>query len=321
MRIGYEGVPFFFVLSGFVLTWSARQGEPVGKFYARRFARVWPLLAVTFLPAMAIVHFWNHAPFSPGGAVATLTLTQAWTTHHFYTANIVTWTLSCEAFFYLSHPLLVRWLSRLNTTGLLTATGAMTAFSVLTHTWPGSGAFSFEVVRLTYASPLALMPMFIIGMCTAMGMKRGWRPRLGLFPVLGMLTLIVAARWRSAFQPGLIPGLPPSAGYFDAVIVPIFALLIAVVVARDIESRSGVLARPTLVRLGEWSFAFYLVHYMVLTAFRHFGILSRVHSASDRTIVMIMILASATSIAGLCHLTVEAPADQRIRRLLAGTPS
>lgn len=317
MRIGYEGVPFFFVLSGFVLTWSARPGQTAGEFYLRRLARVWPLTAVTFLPALAIVHFWNRAPFSPGGAVATLTMTQAWTTHHFYTANIVTWTLSCEAFFYLSHPLLAGRLSRLGNFGLLAVAGAMTAVSVLTHTWPGSGAFSFEVVRLTYASPLAVTPMFVVGMCTALGMKRGWRPRVGLFPVLGVLALIVAARWRSAFQPGLIPGLPPTAGYFDAVVVPVFALLIAVAATRDLDGRSGLLTRPALVRLGEWSFAFYLVHYLVLTAFRHFGMLSRVHSASDRTIVMLLMLASAISIAGLCHLTVEGPADRRIRRLLA----
>ena len=39
---GYVGVGFFFVLSGFVLTWSYVPGAPVGAFYLRRFARIWP---------------------------------------------------------------------------------------------------------------------------------------------------------------------------------------------------------------------------------------------------------------------------------------
>ncbi|MBP1135109.1 peptidoglycan/LPS O-acetylase OafA/YrhL [Arthrobacter sp. PvP023] len=37
---GYAGVAFFFILSGFLLTWSFRP-EPV-TFYFRRFARLYP---------------------------------------------------------------------------------------------------------------------------------------------------------------------------------------------------------------------------------------------------------------------------------------
>lgn len=319
MRTGYEGVPFFFVLSGFVLTWSARPGDTARQFYVRRFARVWPLLAVTLLPALAIVHFWNHAPFSLSGTVTTLTLTQAWTTNNFYTANIVTWTLSCEAFFYLLHPLLVRGLSRLRPRGLLLVAAAMPVITVLTRVWPGSDHYSFVDVRLTYASPLALTPMFVVGMCTALAVKQGWRPRLGVGPILALLALVLALRWRSAYQPGLIPGLPPTAGYFDAVVVPIFAVLIAAAALHDVERGGGLLNHPVLVRLGEWSFAFYLVHHTVLIAFQHYGMLAAVHSASDRVIVMMLMLGAATSAAAVCHLVIEKPADRRIRQLLRGS--
>lgn len=321
MRTGYEGVPFFFVLSGFVLTWSARDGDTAGRFYLRRFARVWPLLAATLLPALAIAHFWNHASISPGSVLTTLTLTQAWTTGDFYTANIVTWTLSCEAFFYLVHPLLIRLLSRLRPPALLAVAAAMPGISLLSRTWPGSQSFSFEVVRLTYASPLALTPMFVVGMCTALAMKQGWRPRLGVLPVLGLLTAVIVLRWRSAFQPGLIPGLPPTAQYFDAVVVPVFALLIAAATLHDVERNGGPLSHPVLVRLGEWSFAFYLVHFLVFTAFQHYGTLSGLNGASDRSVVMLLVLAAATSTAAACHLAVEKPAERRIRRLLRSSRS
>ncbi|SHK59418.1 acyltransferase family protein [Actinacidiphila paucisporea] len=321
MRIGYEGVPFFFVLSGFVLTWSARPGDTVRNFYVRRFARVWPLLAVTTLPALAIVHYWNRAAFSPGGTVETLTLTQVWTTHHFYTANIVTWTLSCEAFFYLSHPLLIRLLSRLRGRSLAATAAAMVLVTLLTRTWPGSGAFPFEAVRLTYASPLALTPMFVVGMCAALALRRGRRPVLGVAPAIGLLAVIVALRWRSVFQPGLIPGLPPGADYFDAVVVPVFAVLIAAAALRDVERGGGLLVHPALVRLGERSFAFYLVHSMVLTAFRHFGMAARLHTAGGKAVMLVLVLSAATSLAAVLHVAVERPAERHIRRRLQRLPA
>ena len=41
--VGYVGVALFFVLSGFVLTWSYKPADGAKKFYLRRFARVYPL--------------------------------------------------------------------------------------------------------------------------------------------------------------------------------------------------------------------------------------------------------------------------------------
>ena len=42
LKYGTSGVTFFFVLSGFVLTWSAQPGTKIRTFYRRRFARIWP---------------------------------------------------------------------------------------------------------------------------------------------------------------------------------------------------------------------------------------------------------------------------------------
>ena len=43
---GVIGVSFFFVLSGFVLTWSRSDNDTSAAFYQRRFARLYPAYAV-----------------------------------------------------------------------------------------------------------------------------------------------------------------------------------------------------------------------------------------------------------------------------------
>ena len=48
-NFGTVGVTFFFVLSGFVLTWSTRPDLPASTFYRRRFARIYPSYFVMFL--------------------------------------------------------------------------------------------------------------------------------------------------------------------------------------------------------------------------------------------------------------------------------
>ena len=105
---GYVGVGFFFILSGFVLTWATKPGTSATEFYWRRFARVYPshfvmLVVALLLPRLA-------APVTPLGVAANVTLTQAW----FYDwdvafgLNAVSWSLSCEFFFYLCTPFLLR---------------------------------------------------------------------------------------------------------------------------------------------------------------------------------------------------------------------
>ncbi len=48
LSYGYIGVSFFFLLSGFVLTWSCAE-QPARRFWWNRFARIWPLQALMMI--------------------------------------------------------------------------------------------------------------------------------------------------------------------------------------------------------------------------------------------------------------------------------
>src|SRR5947209_15296669 len=112
---GYIGVDFFFVLSGFVLTWSWRPDVSARRFWWNRVARIWPLHLTTMVIALVLV---ADQVSRPGvlGTLANLVLLQAWVPdqHVYFGYNAVAWSLSCEVFFYLSFPVLARAISRLS---------------------------------------------------------------------------------------------------------------------------------------------------------------------------------------------------------------
>src|SRR5947208_9971420 len=66
---GYIGVDFFFVLSGFVLTWSWRPELRARRFWWHRFARIWPLHLTTLVLAVVFVGEQIATP-GPAGTVA-----------------------------------------------------------------------------------------------------------------------------------------------------------------------------------------------------------------------------------------------------------
>ena len=143
-RYGNHGVAFFFVLSGFVLTWSARiSGTTVANFYWRRFARIYPAHVVALLVAIPVFYsvtsatpdpsrFWVK-PFAVAPLLLSLVLLQSWFKDPSirFSGNPAAWTLGVEAFFYALHPWLSRLLARVSRRGALLALGAVTAVVML----------------------------------------------------------------------------------------------------------------------------------------------------------------------------------------------
>lgn len=170
------GVSFFFVLSGFILTWvyhdqldTPRQWRA---FYLARWARIWPLHLVCLLLTMLLVAV--PEPFDVGVLMANALLLHAWIPfdRYFFSYNYVSWSISTELFFYLLFPLLLRPAMRWRHRSLLLAVSLALAIVLLLGllSWE-HGLPSWQTTHdhlsstgLLYANPLARLAEFLCGM-------------------------------------------------------------------------------------------------------------------------------------------------------------
>lgn len=306
---GNFGVTFFFVLSGFVLTWSARPGLPVTTFWWRRFARIWPAHAVALLLAVPVFHAvspdvadWWVKPLDLGVLGLSVVLLQGWWRDPaiLFSGNPAAWTLTCEAFFYALHPALHRGFLRLRRGGVLAATAGVVGAAVLLRiallVWPDSLAADLPL-------PVFRLTEFVIGIGIARAMRLGWRPRLTPAIAYALTAAVLAAAY--VFSDRL------AARFVNEVVIVLFALMIAAVAARDVTGTPSLLRSRPLVVLGEWSYAFYLVHATVVYA--ALALLGDRPIGWGGLVWYPVLLAVCLLAAAALHLLVEKPAEQRLR--------
>ncbi|MEV0505639.1 acyltransferase [Streptomyces spectabilis] len=307
-KAGWVGVSFFFVLSGFVLTWSARPADSARRFWRRRLAKIYPSHLVTALAAFALLAATGTA-LRPGEVTANALLLQSFfpQPHMYVSGNPVSWSLSCELLFYLAFPLLWRALRALPARGLwplaaalAAAVAALPAAVALLPATPAlalpDGTTGQWQYWLLYVFPPVRAAEFVLGMTLARIVREGhWR---------GPRPLPAAALLGAGYV--LATQLPYLAGLVAATIVPI-ALLIAALAHADATGRPTRLAAPLLVRLGEVSFALYLVHRLVLIH-GHRALGQRTFATPAALLLLAAAFAASLLIAALLHHAVEKPA-------------
>jgi peptidoglycan/LPS O-acetylase OafA/YrhL len=286
--IGYVGVAFFFVLSGFVLAWTYRPGQPVLSFWRRRFARVYPshlvtLVVAAVLPVVAV---------TTAGWVAlpnVLLVQSFWADDDVvYGMNGVAWSLACEAFFYALFPAVflaarhrvARWVMP-----AVLLTGAAGWMIVD----PGVRGFFFHF-------PPARLGEFALGVAVACEVRSGWRPKW-----VRMAWVVPAL----AATVGVVAVLAPVRALPNALLAVPFAGLILAAALGDLRGTTRVLGHRWLVYAGEVSFAFYLVHELALVNLQR-------HLTGTGFVDAVIVLLVACGAAVLLHHVVERPAQRLI---------
>ena len=308
---GYVGVSFFYLLSGFVLTWSCAE-QPATRFWWRRFARIWPLMAV--MMTVAYTALWNRElhPGSAGGWLAQVFLLQAWdpNTSVRTGGDGPAWSLSCEMFFYAAFPLLIRWVGRLRARGVALAAAATVAAMIIAPLVTHVNAA--EYYWLFYYLPGYRICEFIIGMLLARAVRLGLRIR---YPSLGYLVALAGlALWAWGIADATVRDHGTNVGrpWVALLALPSLALLVLARASADLDGRARLLGRRLPVLLGTWSFALYLVHDVLSFLVSEHGWLSA-HGKPGGVGDLVAFIACATALAALAHYAIERPAERWLR--------
>ncbi len=266
---GSTGVGFFFILSGFVLTWSARPADTARAVWRRRGARIVPNHVVAWFIALCglvaagkALSVWQSAP--------SLFLLQAWfpSERIYFAVNTPAWSLSCELAFYLALPNhLAYW---------------------FVWVFPGTRALDF-----------------VLGMVLARIVQADRWVRTGLLLPCGLVLAGYAAA----------PYLPAGFGFVAVTVIP-FALLIGATASADLAHARTPWRSAPAVLLGELSFAFYLLHQIVIRGIDQGLRGHRTWPVAEGFAVAAVMLLVALAGSWVLHKAVERP----MVRLLAARP-
>ncbi|MFO1030732.1 MAG: acyltransferase [Planctomycetota bacterium] len=324
--LGPAAVGYFFVLSGFILAHVYRRehGSPApGRFWLARFARVWPLHLACLLLMLAL---WPATvPTSGAGALhwlAHLFLLQGWTSDPDWALawNGPAWSLSVEAFFYALFPLLVvRSARTLVAIYLLCCLATAALYAGAEHVAAAHPERAAASAYLASSFPLPRLQEFVLGICANLfyrrhGERLRCRPAWATLWELCALAVAVACfctwshgPWGEAWvgvgvAPITVAALASGPGLSWAYA----ATIVLGAIGGGFVSRA--LSTPSLVYLGEISFAVYLVHTPVMSV-----VTERTRAFEFFWHVPLLVGVTTTlAAAAWLHALVEQPARQAI---------
>ena len=313
---GYVAVSFFFMLSGFILTYSHAleyergKGSP-GKFYIARFARIYPVYLLTTLAAGWVLRAQFSKSIHIFAFMADIFAVQSWSIRASNFFNIPAWSISTEAFFYVVFPYV---LIRLRPASRRRALFAILAYWLLALavplfclwkfpalSWaefglPGASGGADAVFR-TRRLPLLALPEFLAGISLGWLFLR-FRPGAKAASAMGWTGCFgaLAALLLSNHLPFLL--------LHNGLLLPLFGMAILGLSYNNLLSR--MLSNRLLILLGEASFSLYLVHFLFdewIT--RYMGPAHTLFTAAVK-------LAMVIPLSVLLHLGVERPCRRAI---------
>jgi peptidoglycan/LPS O-acetylase OafA/YrhL len=315
---GYYGVMFFFVLSGFVLSYSWKADIPLRTFYLRRIGRIWPSAFVALILAVPVFYSFNPdpsdwwvKPFDAGVLLLSLVLIQGWwlAPTILFSGNPAAWTLTCEFFFYSLHPFIQRMMVRIKISSifLLLVTVFMAIVAIKTSCLLSSGEGCADLPL-----PIARLHEFILGMGVGVLARKGWLLKLPIWIPIALMFLFfsfLTLASRISEPDALVVVV---LFFADEITLALIVLTIACVAEREFSGHKTGFEGKTQVKLGELSFNFYLVHATVMYVF--VTIFGELDVTWNNLVWYPLVLAGGLLVALGLRVWVEKPFESRIRR-------
>lgn len=305
-------VDMFFILSGFVISYSYPTNPAGGRSYLRfmlrRIARIYPLHALTLLAfvGLALVGIQDSASNSSASDfVYNLFLVQAWGVTDHLSFNTPAWSISAELFCYLLFPLLM-YLAR-SVSPLVLALIVAVSYGVLAHghlpIWHERS--QMYGANFDYAM-LRALPSFLNGILLAILFRLSGSYRRKGVLLLGIAIFALAVLILNVFaKPDL------------AIILFSLAILFTAIGESALDRVPGA---AWLGRLGNTSYAVYMLHELLiivlfLPLWRHLSL-----NVNDFPLFVLTCCVLLTIAADITYAYVEKPARDWINRLASADP-
>lgn len=274
ISLGYASVSFFFLLSGYILAVAyLKTGRDLRlrkRFYVARFARIYPLFALTLVldtPDWFVAHARNFGGYlaallpTTGVVFEHLLMLQAWFPSQ-RGMDRPNWSLSAEAFFYLLFPLIALRIWTLRSRAICLLALAL---------WTGGQLLLLLADRYLSIDALMFVPLFhlstfLLGITLARWQHLNKHRLNSLSNWSITLLLMIAGMATATFF--IWPDLCAKQYLNDGLLAPIFAVMI-LVVSMDKRLPAKLLGNGVLRELGHASYALYLIHVPILHLAQH----------------------------------------------------
>ncbi len=324
MRRGVAGVSFFFVLSGFILTYNYWDKFKFGisrldfkTYLMARFARIYPMHVAALLFMTAMIFWHGRSGQTLYSWILQLLLVQAFVPRLWTEWNGVAWSISAEAFFYLLFPLFVSFvLARAGRRKDLLIIAAI-CYGVEATLFTGAiawlkfrfGRVDFDALTdMAFVAPYFRIWEFFIGCCLGRIYLLG-APAIFMRP--GRRNSLLAASLAASAGVIVLPVFVPIAHAFawHVLFTPIFGLMILCLAAGP-TFFTPILANRAALLLGEASYSLYLIHLAI------FEIVETVHGPFyHHRWPMALVIAACVGLSIVCFIGIETPARRWLRRL------
>lgn len=308
-------VSFFFVLSGFVLAYSYSDRMTdrrfVGRYLLQRAARLWPVHLACLLLLGALIGFGDVSVLQ---IYLAITLQNAWLPAYGsgFALNSVSWSISVELFFYALFPLLIRLSSR-RLMGLFAANVGLvggiilfiSAAGISGRPDPAADPFWYKSMVPTGNAILLFFPPvrlieFVAGILTyrAFTVFRLTGKSVWIAQAASAVVLLGYMTQHNSVIQFIDANMSSAAAqaYRQFGAFPLFALTVFVF-SHQSGPISRVLSLRPLVFLGEISFAFYMVHQIVLRFLaQHWTLLGLSDRLAAASLAFVLSLALATAL-------------------------
>ncbi len=311
-----SSVAFFFILSGFILTYTYHISESslsLRNFYVARIARLYPVYLVGLF--LSVAHAYIVPGDTPHGVIVPfildLGLIQAWFPSYSILLNGPGWSLSAEAFFYAIFPILIsKQCTRTLYSHPLIVTMLAWAFGII----PGVFLIIYHLPHniplwtncLYSFHPSFRLPEFIFGITLALQFIDGHRLKYGTqLAIISGLSILGFHAFSDASM--LFLG-------HNTLLAPLFCLGIWGISSQNHGILHIILAWKPLVILGEASFSLYILHEPLRSICVYLWRLLHFPPKNTAFIVFYLLITIAASIASFFFF--ETPMRRYIRRHL-----